>query len=255
MKRAAGDAGVAADPDRPVAASSIPRHVGLIMDGNGRWAAARGLPRAAGHRAGAEAVRRCIQAAIRRKVSCLTLYAFSSENWRRTPEEVADLTALLRYYLRHKVAELNREGVRIRIIGDLERFDPDVQAEARRAEELTIANTRLTLVIALSYGGRADIVQAAMRVAQAALAGTMDPAALDEAKFSRFLQTADVPDPDLIVRTSGECRLSNFLLWQSAYAELVFIETLWPDFDESHFDAALDMFARRERRFGARPAP
>ncbi|MBM9401352.1 di-trans,poly-cis-decaprenylcistransferase [Gluconacetobacter azotocaptans] len=231
-----------------------PAHVAVIMDGNGRWAAARGLPRVAGHRAGAEAVRRCIRAAITRGVGCLTLYAFSSENWRRTPDEVADLTALLRYYLRHKVAELCREGVRIRVIGDLSRFDPDVRDEARRAEEQTAANTKLTLVLALSYGGRADIVQAAMRLAFAARSGAIDPGELDEALFSRFLLTADIPDPDLIIRTSGECRLSNFLLWQSAYAELIFIETLWPDFDERHFDAALETFARRERRFGARPA-
>jgi undecaprenyl diphosphate synthase len=245
---------VVAGLERAPALPVVPGHVAVIMDGNGRWAAARGLPRAAGHRAGAEAVRRCIRAAIQRGVGCLTLYAFSSENWRRTPDEVADLTALLRYYLRYKVAELCREGVRIRIIGDLSRFDADVGDEARRAEDLTAANTRLTLVLALSYGGRADIVQAAARVAFAARNGTIDPAELDEALFSRFLMTADVPDPDLIVRTSGECRLSNFLLWQSAYAELVFIETLWPDFDEHHFDAALGMFARRERRFGARPS-
>lgn len=230
-----------------------PGHVALIMDGNGRWAMARGLPRAAGHSAGAEAVRRCVQAAIRRGVGYLTLYAFSSENWRRTPDEVADLTSLLRYYLRHKVAELSREGVRIRIIGDLSRFDDDVRAEAKRAEDVTSANRRLTLVLALSYGGRADIMQAAKHVALAVRDGALDPTQLDESLFGRFLLTADLPDPDLIIRTSGECRLSNFLLWQSAYAELVFLDTLWPDFNEQHFDAALDMFARRERRFGARP--
>lgn len=242
------------DLDRNRIARVLPAHVAVIMDGNGRWAAARGLPRVAGHRAGAEAVRRCIRAAITRGVGCLTLYAFSSENWRRTPDEVADLTALLRYYLRHKVAELCREGVRIRVIGDLSRFDPDVRNEARRAEEQTAGNTTLTLVLALSYGGRADIVQAAQRLAFAARSGAIDPAELDETLFSRFLLTADIPDPDLIIRTSGECRLSNFLLWQSAYAELIFIETLWPDFDACHFDAALETFARRERRFGARPA-
>ncbi|MBB2160423.1 polyprenyl diphosphate synthase [Gluconacetobacter sacchari] len=223
------------------------------MDGNGRWARARGLPRAAGHSAGAEAVRRCVHAAIKRGVGYLTLYAFSSENWRRAPDEVADLTSLLRYYLRHKVAELSREGVRIRIIGDLSRFDDDVRAEAKRAEDLTAGNRRLTLVLALSYGGRADIVQAARQVALAVRDGALDADRLDEALFGRFLLTADLPDPDLIIRTSGECRLSNFLLWQSAYAELVFLDTFWPDFNEQHFDAALDMFARRERRFGARP--
>ncbi|MEG3350002.1 polyprenyl diphosphate synthase [Novacetimonas sp. GS1] len=234
-------------------AGSVPVHVAIIMDGNGRWAASRGLPLLAGHRAGAEAVQRCIRAAVASGVKWLTLYAFSSENWRRTPQEVADLTSLLRYYLRYKVAELAAKGVRIRIIGDLSRFAPDVRAEARRAELETASNTVLTVVLALSYGGRADIMQAALRMAKAVQDGTLAPGQIDEDIFGGFLMTADMPDPDIVVRTSGESRLSNFLLWQSAYAELIFIETLWPDFDAGHFDAVLQIYSRRERRFGARP--
>ncbi|WP_239648229.1 polyprenyl diphosphate synthase [Komagataeibacter europaeus] len=224
------------------------------MDGNGRWASTRGLPLLAGHRAGAEAVQRTVRAATARGVRWLTLYAFSSENWRRAPGEVADLTSLLRYYLRHKVAELSREGVRLRIIGDLARFPHDIQEEARRAEEVTRGNTRLVLVLALSYGGRADIVQAATRMAQAVARGELRAEQIDETVFASALLTAGMPDPDLVVRTSGECRLSNFLLWQSAYAELVFLDIPWPDFDATHFDAVLDIYSRRERRFGARPA-
>ena len=232
---------------------SAPAHVAIIMDGNGRWAAARGLPRIAGHRAGAQAVRRTVEAAIVHNVGWLTLYAFSSENWRRPAAEVIDLTGLLRHYLRSEVAELSAQGVRMRFIGDRTRFDADIQAELVRAERVTAANARLNLVIALSYGARAEIVAAARRVAEAALAGSLDPATLTEDAFSGLLTTAGTPDPDLIVRTSGEQRLSNFLLWQGAYAELVFLDVLWPDFGEAHFAAALDAYARRERRFGARP--
>jgi undecaprenyl diphosphate synthase len=231
----------------------IPRHVAIIMDGNGRWAAARRLPRVAGHRAGAQAVRRCIQAAIQNGVEWLTLYAFSSENWRRPAEEVTDLTGLLRHYLRHELAELHREGVRLRVIGERERFDADMRAEFERAERLTVGNTRLNLMVALSYGGRSDILRASLRVAEAVQAGTIDPRALDEAGFARFLSTDGIPDPDLMVRTSGEFRLSNFLLWQAAYAELVFLDVLWPDFGPVHFADALSHYARRDRRFGARP--
>lgn len=241
--------------DHPATAHTcLPEHVAIIMDGNGRWASTRGLPLLAGHRAGAEAVQRTVRAATARGVRWLTLYAFSSENWRRAPGEVADLTSLLRYYLRHKVAELSREGVRLRIIGDLARFPRDIQEEARRAEEVTRGNTRLVLVLALSYGGRADIVQAATRMAQAVARGELRAEQIDETVFASALLTAGMPDPDLVVRTSGECRLSNFLLWQSAYAELVFLDIPWPDFDATHFDAVLDIYSRRERRFGARPA-
>ncbi len=230
-----------------------PVHVAIIMDGNGRWAAARGLPRVAGHRAGAQAVRRAIEAAIRHDVQWLTLYAFSSENWRRPAGEVRDLTGLLRHYLRHEVAELAAQGVRLRFIGELTRFDADIQAELLRAERETAANTRLNLVIALSYGARAEIIDTARRIAAVVQAGRLDPATIDEAVFAAAMATAGIPDPDLILRTSGEQRLSNFLLWQAAYAELMFLDVLWPEFGESHFAAALAEFARRERRFGARP--
>lgn len=232
---------------------AVPAHVAIIMDGNGRWAGARGLPRLAGHRAGADAVARCLRAAMQRGVTYLTLYAFSSENWSRGPQEVADLTGLLRYYLRHKVRELHAEGVQIRFIGDLSRFDAGLRAELTRAEELTAGNSRLVLLLALSYGGRGDIVQAVQRLARASRDGTIDPDQITEADFAAHLWTAGIPDPDVIVRTSGECRLSNFLLWQSAYAELVFLDVFWPDFNEGHFSTVLDLYARRERRFGARP--
>jgi len=231
----------------------VPSHVAIIMDGNGRWAAARGLPRIAGHRAGAQAVRRTIEAAIRHGVSWLTLYAFSSENWRRPAAEVSDLTGLLRHYLRSEVAELTAQGVRMRFIGDRSRFDIDIQRELARAETVTAGNTRLNLVVALSYGARAEIVAAAQRAVQAALAGKLLPADLTEGAFGELLATGGTPDPDVIIRTSGEKRLSNFLLWQGAYAELVFLDVFWPDFGETHFAQALGEFARRERRFGARP--
>ena len=223
------------------------------MDGNGRWAQRRRLPRVAGHRAGAAAVRRAIEAAIAGGVGWLTLFAFSSENWRRPEAEVRDLTALLRHYLRTEIAELHRERVRLRVIGDRHRFDADMVSELARAERLTEGNARLNLTIALSYGGRAEIVEAARRMADAVRQGRLDPDHLDEAMFSGFLSTVGMPDPDLVLRTSGERRLSNFLLWQTAYAELVFLDVLWPDFAEVHFHQALAEFARRERRFGVRP--
>jgi undecaprenyl diphosphate synthase len=239
---------VAAEP-----AASVPSHVAIIMDGNGRWAAARGLPRLAGHRAGVQAVRRTIEAAIHQGVSWLTLYAFSSENWRRPEAEVRDLTGLLRHFIKHELAELAREGVRLRIIGDRGRFDQDIQAELAHAERATTGNTRLNLTVALSYGARDEILAAARAVAAAAAAGQLDPEALDEAGFGRLLSTTGIPDPDLILRTSGEQRLSNFLLWQAAYAELVFTDVLWPDFGAAQFAEALAEYAKRERRFGARP--
>lgn len=234
--------------------AAVPSHVAIIMDGNGRWACERGLPRLAGHRAGADAVARCIKAAIQRGVPYLTLYAFSSENWSRGPKEVSDLTGLLRYYLRHKVKELHAEGVCLRFIGDLSRFDTSLRDELSRAEALTRNNRRLVLLLALSYGGRGDIMQAARRVAQEVRDGWLTPDQINEELFANHLWTAGVPDPDVVVRTSGECRLSNFLLWQSAYAELVFLDVFWPDFNEGHFATMLDLYARRERRFGARPA-
>jgi len=238
---------------RPLAVTA-PQHIAVIMDGNGRWAAARGLPRVAGHRAGAQAVRRIIESSVEAGVGWLTLYAFSSENWRRPADEVLELTVLLRHYLRQEVDELAREGVRVRVLGERARFDRDVQAELARAEEMTCGNTRLNLNIALSYGARDEIVAAARALAREAAAGTLDPAAITVDVFERYLSTAGMPDPDLVIRTSGEHRLSNFLLWQSAYAELVFLDVLWPDFGPAAFDAALAEFARRERRFGVRPA-
>ncbi len=237
----------------PAAALPPPAHVAIIMDGNGRWAAARNLPRVAGHRAGVQAVRRTIEAAIKCGVGWLTLYAFSSENWRRPATEVVDLTGLLRHFVRSEIAELNAEGVRLRIIGDRSRFDADIQGDLADAERRTEQNSRLHLIIALSYGARGEIAAAARFAAEAALDGRLDPAALDEASFARLLSTRDIPDPDLIIRTSGEQRLSNFLLWQGAYAELVFQDVLWPDYGLPHFAEALAEYARRERRFGARP--
>ena len=193
------------------------------------------------------------RAAILARVGWLTLYAFSSENWSRPPSEVLDLTGLLRHYVRQELAELKAQGVRLRVIGDRGRFDADIRADLDRAERETAGNTRLNLNVALSYGARAEIVAAARRAAEAVRAGTLDPAALDEVAFASYLATSGMPDPDLVIRTSGEHRLSNFLLWQSAYAELVFTDVLWPDFSAADLEAALAEFARRERRFGARP--
>jgi len=230
-----------------------PAHVAIIMDGNGRWAASRRLPRIAGHREGARAVRRTIEAAIRSGVTWLTIYAFSSENWRRPAGEVLDLTGLLRHYLRNELAELKDNGVRLRVIGDRSRFDPDIQNDLSGAEVETSANSRLNLTVALSYGARDEIVGAARRLAEAVRDRKLDPALIDEARFASVLATSGIPDPDLVIRTSGEQRLSNFLLWQAAYSELVFLDVLWPDFAAEHFNAALAEYARRERRFGARP--
>lgn len=231
----------------------VPRHVAIIMDGNGRWAKARGLPRLAGHRAGAEAVRRTIQAAIRHGVRWLTLFAFSAENWRRSAAEVFDLTGLLRHYLRSEISELAAEGVRLSVIGELGRFDTDIQRDLAAAERLTAENQRLHLAVALSYGARNEILAAVRAAAAAVASGQLRADELDESRFGSFLATAGMPDPDLIVRTSGEQRLSNFLLWQAAYSELVFSDVFWPDFGEAEFASALAEYAKRERRFGARP--
>ncbi len=230
-----------------------PEHVAIIMDGNGRWAASRHLPKIAGHREGARAVRRTIEAAIESRVAWMTVYAFSSENWRRPSGEVLDLTGLLRQYLRSELAELKANGVRLRIIGDRARFDQDIQQDLARAEADTSTNTRLNLTVALSYGARAEIAAAARKLAEAARDGRIEPEQIDEDRLAGALATQGMPDPDLIIRTSGEQRLSNFLLWQGAYAELVFLDVLWPDFGAEHFAAALAEYARRERRFGARP--
>ncbi|MCF2514237.1 polyprenyl diphosphate synthase [Sphingomonas sp. G124] len=222
------------------------------MDGNGRWASKRGLPRVAGHRAGAEAVRKVLRAAVKSGVEVLTLYAFSSENWRRSEEEVSDLKGLLGYYLERELDELEREGVRLRLIGDHKAFGPQLVERLERAVERTAHNRRLTLVVALNYGARSEIAAAARKLAMQAKDGKLDPAEIDEAKLGMELMTSDLPELDLLIRTSGEKRLSNFLLWQSAYAELVFTDTLWPDFDETALNAALQEFAGRQRRFGGR---
>lgn len=221
------------------------------MDGNGRWAKARGLPRIAGHRRGAEAVRRTIVAAAEIGIRYLTLYGFSSENWKRPAEEVEDLMGLLRHYLRGEIAELHRNGVRLRVIGDRARLAPDIVAMIENAEAMTRVNDGLNLTIALSYGSRAEIAAAAQSIARQVAAGTLEAEAVNEAAIARALWTADIPDPDLIVRSSGEKRLSNFLLWQSAYSELVFVDTLWPDFGKDDLLSAIGEFQRRERRYGA----
>ncbi len=245
----------AAPPAAPLEAtdaSRVPAHVAVIMDGNRRWAEARGLPVKLGHRAGAEAAKRTIEAAIKSGVGWLTLYAFSSENWGRPAEEVQELTALLRHYLRNEVTQLVKEGVRLRVIGDRGRFGPETREAIEDAERRTAPGGRLNLTMALSYGSRAEILAAARALAEAAARGELDPAALDEGALSARLFTAGQPDPDLVIRTSGEQRISNFLLWQAAYAELVFPRVLWPDFGEAEFAQALADFAARERRYGAR---
>lgn len=229
-------------------------HVAIIMDGNGRWAKARGLPRTAGHKKGVDAVRRVITAARELGVRYLTLFGFSSENWRRPADEVGELMRLLRFYLRSEIAELHRNGVRLRIVGDRARLAPDIVQLIESGEERTAGNDGLTVMVALSYGGRQEIVDAAKRLADEAAAGRLDPAAIDEAAFAARLYAPDVPDPDLVIRTSGEKRISNFLLWQAAYAEFLFTDTLWPDFCKSDLEAAIDEYHRRERRFGATTA-
>ena len=229
-----------------------PRHVAIIMDGNGRWAERRRLPRAAGHRAGAEAVRTTLKAAAKAGVEVLTLYAFSSENWRRSEDEISDLKGLMGYYLERELDELAREGVRLLLIGDHKAFGPQLVERLERAVERTKQNDRLTLVVALNYGARGEIAGAAQKLAAKVATGELDPAEIDEARFGNELTTAGLPELDAMIRTSGEKRLSNFLLWQAAYAELIFVDVLWPDFDEAAFNAALHEFAGRQRRFGGR---
>ncbi|HXQ54073.1 MAG TPA: isoprenyl transferase [Stellaceae bacterium] len=231
--------------------NSPPQHVAIIMDGNGRWAKSRGLPRFAGHRRGAEAVRRTVTAAADLGIRYLTLFGFSSENWKRPLDEIRDLMGLLRIYLRGEVAELHRKGVRFHVIGDRARLPADIVSLIDNAEALTRENRRLVLSIALSYGGRAEIALAARRIAEEVKAGRIAADSVDEVCFGRFLLTDGIPDPDLLIRTSGEQRISNFLLWQSAYAELVFTTTLWPDFDKADLEGALRDYQGRERRYGA----
>ena len=228
-----------------------PTHVAIIMDGNGRWAKARGLPRVAGHRKGAEAVRRTIVAARDLGIGYVTLFSFSSENWSRPDGEVSELMSLLRFYLRSEIAELHKQGVRLRVIGDRARLSSDINQLIENGEAVTAGNTALTLVLALSYGSRQEIVQTVRKLADRVASGDLRLEDIDESRVSASLLTAGIPDPDLVIRTSGEQRLSNFLLWQSAYAELVFIDTLWPDFTRRDLEDAIKEFHRRERRYGA----
>ncbi len=235
----------------PAAAEvTVPRHVAIIMDGNGRWARERGMPRARGHHAGVEAVRRCVRHAADRGVRYLTLFGFSTENWTRPRDEVMELFSLLRRFIRKDLAELHQNNVRIRVIGRRDGLPDDVLSLLDEAQVLTRDNTEFDLIIAFNYGGRAEIADAARRAAEAVAAGRMRPEDIDEARFAGFLDTDGVPEPDLLIRTSGEARISNFLLWQCAYSEFVFLPLFWPDFDGAALDEAIDAFAMRQRRFG-----
>jgi undecaprenyl diphosphate synthase len=228
----------------------VPRHVAIIMDGNGRWAAARGLPRGEGHRRGVEALRRTVRAAGEIGIGILTIFAFSSENWARPKSEIRDLLGLLRLFIRNDLADLKRNNVRVRVIGERETLAPDVRRLLEEAEEMTRDNDGMTLVVAFNYGARQEIARAAQRLADEVAAGRMSSSDISAERLSQFMDMPDLPDPDLIIRTSGEQRLSNFLLWQSAYSELVFVPTFWPDFDRAALEQAISEFARRERRFG-----
>jgi undecaprenyl diphosphate synthase len=227
-----------------------PRHVAIIMDGNGRWAKERGLPRAEGHRRGVEALRRTVRAVGELGVEILTIYSFSSENWSRPATEISDLMGLLRRFIRKDLAELDNSNVRVRIIGERRNLEPEIGRLLEEAEELTRNNDGLLLVVAFNYGGRQEIARAAERIASLVAAGAMQPSDVTADVVMSHLDAPDLPDPDLVIRTSGEQRLSNFLLWQSAYSELVFVPTYWPDFDRATLDNAIAEYRRRERRFG-----
>jgi undecaprenyl diphosphate synthase len=237
------------DADRPVA-----HHVAIIMDGNGRWAAERSLPRVEGHRQGVESVRRAVEAAMEQGITYLTLFSFSSENWSRPKQEINDLFGLLRRFVRRDLAELHKNGVKIRVIGARTGLDDDILRMLDDAVELTKDNTALNLTIAFNYGGRDEIMRAARRIAEDARDGRIAPEEVSEARFADYLDTAGLPDPDLLIRTSGELRLSNFLLWQLAYAEFVFIDVYWPDFTKEIFEAAIAEYQQRSRRFGGTSA-
>ena len=229
---------------------TVPRHVAIIMDGNGRWAAARGLPRVEGHRRGVEALRRTIRAAGDIGISYVTIFSFSAENWSRPPSEVGELMGLLRRFIRNDLAELHQSNVRVRIIGERQALAPDIGRLLTEAEDLTKGNDGLTLVVAFNYGARQEIARAARRFAEEVARGGLAPASITEETFGNYLDAPDVPAPDLIIRTSGEQRLSNFLMWQSAYSELVFLPIYWPEFDHRALEEAILEFQRRERRFG-----
>lgn len=230
----------------------IPRHIAIIMDGNGRWASKRFLPRKAGHKAGVDAVRKVVRAAGDQGVEFLTLYGFSSENWKRPATEVADLMGLLSHFIRKDLAELHKSGVKVRIIGERQELSADVLVHIDEAEKLTANNTRLYLTIAFNYGGHNEIVAATKRIARKVAAGELSADAIDCETIATHLDTAGTPDPDLVIRTSGEKRLSNFLIWQSAYSELVFMDLLWPDFGSEALADAIKVFNERDRRFGGR---
>jgi undecaprenyl diphosphate synthase len=228
----------------------VPRHVAIIMDGNGRWAAARGLPRVEGHRRGVAALRKTVRAAGDMGIRCLTIFSFSSENWQRPASEVRDLMGLLRLFIRKDLAELHGNGVRVRVIGERADLDPDIRRLLEEAEDLTRANTNLLLVVAFNYGGRDEIARAVRRIAENVASGALAPGAITEELIAQHLDAPEIADPDLIIRTSGEQRLSNFLLWQAAYSELVFTPVYWPDFDRVALQSAIEEYRRRERRFG-----
>jgi undecaprenyl diphosphate synthase len=234
----------------PVTGFEAPRHVAIIMDGNGRWASARGLPRGEGHRRGVEALRKTVRAAGEMGISILTIFSFSAENWSRPASEIRDLMGLLRRFIRNDLAELHRNGVKVRVIGERSDLDPDIRRLLEEAEELTKDNDDLTLVVAFNYGARQEIARAAARVLTKVQAGEIAANAITADLIGQNLDAPDLPDPDLIIRTSGEQRLSNFLLWQSAYSELVFVPTFWPDFDRAALEGAIAEYHRRERRFG-----
>ncbi|MSP45920.1 MAG: isoprenyl transferase [Xanthobacteraceae bacterium] len=234
----------------PLSAFAMPRHVAIIMDGNGRWASARGLPRGEGHRRGVEALRKTVRAAGEMGISYLTIFSFSAENWSRPPSEIRDLMGLLRRFIRNDLAELHQSRVKVRVIGERDDLDPDIRRLLEEAEELTKDNDRLTLVVAFNYGARQEIARAAARISVKIKAGEIDPSAMTAELIGQNLDAPNLPDPDLIIRTSGEQRLSNFLLWQAAYSELVFVPTYWPDFDRAALESAIAEYHRRERRFG-----
>jgi len=240
----------AAEPAPAPTAGGAPRHVAIIMDGNGRWAAERGLPRSEGHRRGVEAVRRTVTAARDLGIGHLTLFSFSSENWSRPPDEVSFLFGLLRFFIRRDLAELHQKGVRVTVIGERERLPADIVALIEEAERLTAANRGLQMIVAFNYGARNELARAVRGIAEEVQAGNLDPALIGEATISARLDTAEIPDPDLLIRTGGEMRLSNFLLWQAAYAELVFLPIYWPDFSGESLRAAVAQYGTRQRRYG-----
>ncbi len=244
MSKTTEEAATGGDVDRP------PQHVAIIMDGNGRWAAARGYPRGEGHRRGVESVKRAVRAAMELGIPTLTIFSFSSENWNRPRAEIDDLMGLMKRFIRRDLAELHAQGVRIRVIGSTDKVDPELLLLIDESRRLTAENSRLDLVIAFNYGSRAEIAATARRLAERVAAGELVPSDITVETFEAALDTAGIPDPDLLIRTSGELRLSNFLLWQCAYTEFVFLDIFWPEFTHEHFAEAIKTYQRRHRRFG-----